>query len=72
MPQSRNIAGGEVKEYTELMAEAREQALNRMIDNARRMGANAIVGVRMTTSTVAQGVAEIVFYGTAVVAEAEL
>ncbi len=62
----RNIVGGEVTEYTKLMAEAREQSIQRMIDSAEAMGANAIVGTRFITAAVAQGAAEIVAYGTAV------
>ncbi len=65
----RNIAGGEVKEYTELMAESREIALKRMIDKAKSLGANAVIGVRISTSMISSGVAEIVFYGTAVKVE---
>ena len=62
----RNIVGGEVDEYTKLLAEAREEALQRMIESAEAMGANAIVGTRFITAGVAQGAAEIVAYGTAV------
>ncbi|MEM7034322.1 MAG: YbjQ family protein [Chloroflexota bacterium] len=62
----RTIVGGEITEYTKLMAEAREQAKDRMIAEAERSGANAIVGVRFTTSTVLQGAAELLAYGTAV------
>lgn len=62
----RNLVGGEVKEYAQLLAGAREQALDRMIDEARGLGADAIVAVRMTTSTIANGNSEVVFYGTAV------
>ena len=62
----RNIVGGEVDEYTKLLAEAREEALQRMIESAEGMGGNAIVGVRFITAGVAQGAAEIVAYGTAV------
>jgi uncharacterized protein YbjQ (UPF0145 family) len=62
----RNLVGGEVTEYTKLMAEAREQALDRMIANGDAMGADAIVGVRFTTSMVMAGAAEILVYGTAV------
>jgi uncharacterized protein YbjQ (UPF0145 family) len=62
----RNIVGGEVLEYTKLMAEAREQALDRMMENATSMGADAVVAMRMTTSMVARGDAEILAYGTAV------
>lgn len=62
----RNIVGGEVPEYTRLMAGAREQALDRMIQEAQTLGADAIVAVRFTTSMVMQGGAEILAYGTAV------
>lgn len=62
----RNIVGGEVGEYTKLMAEAREQAYDRMVANAKQMGADAVVSVRFSTSMVTQGAAEILAYGTAV------
>jgi uncharacterized protein YbjQ (UPF0145 family) len=65
----RNIIGGEVTEYTKLMGESREQAVDRMIENARQLGGNAVVGVRLTTSLLMGGAAEIVAYGTAVVVE---
>ena len=65
----RNIVGGEVKEYTKLIAEAREQAIDRMVDDAKAKGANAIVMVRFSTSQVMQGAAELLAYGTAVVVE---
>ncbi len=67
----RNIVGGEVKEYTRMITESREEALNRMVADAKRLGANAVVGVRFTTSQVMQGAAEILAYGTAVVIEEE-
>jgi len=67
----RNLVGGEVTEYTKLMAEAREQALDRMMRDAEGMGANAVVGMRFTTSMIAQGAAEILAFGTAVTVEAE-
>ena len=67
----RNIAGGEVTEYTQLLAEAREEALKRMIEDAKAKGANAVVGVRFMTSMVGGGIAEIFAYGTAVVIEPE-
>jgi len=67
----RNIAGGEVKEYTEMLAEAREVALERMIQDAKKRGANGIIGVRFMTSAVASGAAEIFAYGTAVILEKE-
>jgi len=62
----KNIVGGEVKEYTKLLAEAREQAMQRMIEDAQKLGADAVVNVRFTTSAVMQGAAEILAYGTAV------
>ena len=62
----RTVVGGEVSEYTKLFAEAREQALDRMIEEARDLGANAIVNVRFTTSMVMSGAAELMAYGTAV------
>lgn len=62
----KNIVGGEVSEYTKLQADAREQAIQRLTLDAERLGADAVVGVRMTTSMIMQGVAEILVYGTAV------
>ena len=62
----RNIVGGEVKDYTVMLAQAREEALQRMIEQAEKMGANAIVGTRFVTSMVMSGAAEMVAYGTAV------
>ena len=62
----RNIVGGEVAEYTKLMAEAREQALDRMVSEARELGADAILAVRFQTSMVMTGAAELLAYGTAV------
>ena len=67
----RNIVGGEISEYTKLMAEAREQALDRMVEEAASLGANAVVEVRFTTSEVMAGAAELLAYGTAVVVEDE-
>jgi uncharacterized protein YbjQ (UPF0145 family) len=66
MASLKNIVGGELTGYTELLNEAREQALQRMIDQARSVGANAVVNVRFSTSSVAQGAAELFAYGTAV------
>ena len=63
----RNIVGGEITDYTKMMAESREQAMDRMIEEAQGMGANAIVGVQFGTSMVIQMAAEILVYGTAVV-----
>ena len=65
----KNIFGGELKAYTELMSEAREEATERLIKQAESVGANAILNVRFATSSVAQGAAEIFVYGTAVVLE---
>jgi uncharacterized protein YbjQ (UPF0145 family) len=62
----RTIVGGEITEYTKMLAESREQALDRMIADAKSKGADAIVGVRFTTSAVMQGAAELLAYGTAV------
>ena len=62
----RNIVGGEVTEYTKLMADAREQAIARMVAEAEGLGADAVVSTRLITASVAQGSAEIVAYGTAV------
>lgn len=62
----KNIVGGEISEYTKLQAESREQAMQRMVKDAERMGADAIVNVRLSTSMVMQGAAEILAYGTAV------
>ena len=63
----KNIVGGELKAYTELLTEARREALDRMLDQARQLGANAVVNVRFTTSSVTGGAAELYAYGTAVV-----
>lgn len=62
----RNIVGGEVKDYTIMLAQAREEALQRMIEQAEKMGANAVVCTRFATSMVMSGAAEMVAYGTAV------
>ena len=62
----KNIFGGELKGYTELLKESREDALERMMEEARTLGANAVVNVRFSTSSVAQGAAELFAYGTAV------
>jgi uncharacterized protein YbjQ (UPF0145 family) len=62
----RTLVGGEITEYTKMLAESREQAIDRMVSNAKRMGADGIVCVRFTTSAVMQGAAELLAYGTAV------
>ncbi len=65
----KNIFGGELKGYTELLQESRDEALERMQQQAQAMGANAILNVRFSTSSVAQGAAEIYVYGSAVILE---
>ena len=67
----KNIVGGEIHEYTKLMAESREQAIDRMIESAEQMGANAIISTNTTTSVISQGAAELLVLGTAVVIEDE-
>jgi len=62
----KNLVGGEIEEYTKLQAYAREEALARMIEDAKKMNADAIVGVLITTAMVTKGAAEILAYGTAV------
>lgn len=62
----KNFVGGELDEYTRLQGQSREQALQRMKDDAARLGADAIVNIRLTTSTITQGASEILAYGTAV------
>ena len=62
----KNIVGGELKGYTELLVEARREATRRMVAQAEELGANAVVNIRFSTSSVAQGAAEILCYGTAV------
>lgn len=63
------LVGGEIEDYTKMMAESREQALDRMIAEARSMGANAVLDVRFSTSYIMTGAAEILVYGTAVILE---
>ena len=65
----KNIVGGELKGYTELLAEARNEATDRMIRQAEEAGANAVVNVRFSTSSISQGAAEMYCYGTAVVVQ---
>lgn len=66
MASLKNIVGGELKGYTELLQDSREEAMRRMGEQARQMGANAVVNIRFATSSVAQGAAELFVYGTAV------
>ena len=65
----KNIVGGELKAYTELMKEARDEAVKRMVEEARSMGANAVLNVRFTTTSITMGAAEILAYGSAVQVE---
>lgn len=65
----RNVAGGEIHEYTKMLAEAREQAIHRLLEEAEALGANAVVGLRFQTSMIQAGAAEMLCYGTAVVVE---
>jgi len=67
----KNIVGGEIQEYTKLLAEAREQSLDRMIAEAEKLGANAVVDVRFTTSYIMANVAELLAFGTAVLVKDE-
>lgn len=69
MAALRAIVGGEITDYTKMLAEAREQSLDRMIEEARALGANAVVGIRFSTAYVMANVAEILVYGTAVTIE---
>ncbi|HEY49597.1 MAG TPA: YbjQ family protein [Dehalococcoidia bacterium] len=69
MASLRNLVGGEITDYTKMLAESREQALSRMMKEAESMGANAIVGTKFVTSMVMSGAAELLAYGTAVVVE---
>lgn len=65
----RNLVGGEVTEYAKLLAESREQALDRMVEQAEELGANAVIGLQFQTSVIMGGAAEMMAYGTAVVVE---
>ncbi|MDD4977168.1 MAG: YbjQ family protein [Gallionella sp.] len=69
MASLKNIFGGELKGYTELLQESREEAISRMVEQAESIGANAVVNVRFSTSSIAAGAAELFAYGTAVVLE---
>ncbi|NAS05389.1 heavy metal-binding domain-containing protein [Acinetobacter haemolyticus] len=65
----KNIVGGELTAYTELLEESRQEAMQRMIDKAQSLGANAVVGIRFSTSSITQGASELFVYGTAVVVQ---
>jgi uncharacterized protein YbjQ (UPF0145 family) len=67
----KNMVGGEISDYTKMVAEAREQALDRMVTEAESLGANAVLTVRFTTNSMMQGAAELLAYGTAVLLEKE-
>ncbi len=69
MAKIKNVVGGEISDYTKLMGESREQAIDRMVEEANELGANAIVGIRFSTSEVMDSAAEILVYGTAVTVE---
>ncbi|MBV6595320.1 YbjQ family protein, partial [Acinetobacter baumannii] len=69
MASLKNIVGGELTGYTELLEESRQEAMQRMIVKAQQLGANAIVGIRFSTSNIAQGASELFVYGTAVVVQ---
>jgi uncharacterized protein YbjQ (UPF0145 family) len=69
MAALRGMVGGEITDYTKMMAEAREEALNRMIEDAEKQGANAVLAVRFGTSMIMQNAAEVLAYGTGVVLE---
>jgi uncharacterized protein YbjQ (UPF0145 family) len=62
----KNLVGGEISEYTKLQSESREEAMYRMVEDAKKLGADAVVNVRITTSMIMQGTSEILAYGTAV------
>ena len=66
MASLKNLVGGEIEEYTQLQADAREQAIQRMIEDAVKLNADAIIGIRIATAMVTRGAAEILAYGTAV------
>jgi uncharacterized protein YbjQ (UPF0145 family) len=71
MASLKNVVGGELKGYTELLSEARNEATERMIDRAEEMGANAILNIRFSTSSITQGGSELFAYGTAVIVESD-
>lgn len=71
MAALKNLIGGEIKEYEQMLTEARQIAIGRMVEDAKAKGANAIIGVRLQTSSVMSGASEIIAYGTAVVVESK-
>ncbi len=71
MAKLRNLAGGEIVEYTKMIAESREQSIDRMVQEAEALGANAVVAIRFTTASMMESAAELLAYGTAVIVEDE-
>jgi len=69
MAKIKNVVGGEITDYTKLMGESREQAIDRMVEEAQELGANAIIGIKFSTAEVMDSAAEILVYGTAVIVE---
>ena len=67
----KGLVGGEIMEYTKMVAESREQSLDRLVEEAEALGANAVVGLRFTTASMMQGAAELLAYGTALIVEEE-
>ena len=67
----RNVAGGEIQEYTKMLAEAREQPIDRLVEDAEARGVNAVIGLRVQTSMIQNGAAEMLCYGTGVIVEAD-
>ncbi len=67
----RNVAGGEIQEYTKMLTEAREQPIDRLVEDAEARGANAVIGLRVQTSMIQNGAAEMLCYGTGVIVEAD-
>ncbi|MCH7891147.1 MAG: YbjQ family protein [Gemmatimonadetes bacterium] len=65
----RNVAGGEIHEYTKMLAEAREQAIDRLVEDAEALGANAVIGMRFESTMIQSGAAEMLCYGTGVIVE---
>lgn len=71
MASLKNLVGGELKGYTELLRESRDEAIGRMVKEARSVGANAVLNIRLSTSTITAGAAEVMAYGTAVLLDGE-
>lgn len=71
MAKIKNIVGGEITDYTKMMAESREQSLDRLMEDAESLGANAVIGLNFTTTSMMQGASELLVFGTAVIVEDE-